>query len=75
MCINQNIIGAVKSWQENADWSVTVDENDDPNKKFFFDELGGKELSIKHSNNTKLKLCELARFNSLEICLPMKVSI
>ncbi|CAH8585309.1 mediator complex subunit Med20 [Schistosoma haematobium] len=74
MCINQNIIGAVKSWQENADWSVTVDENDDPNKKFFLDELSGKELSIKHSNNTKLKLCELARFNSLETCLPMKYS-
>ncbi|XP_018651942.1 hypothetical protein Smp_042770 [Schistosoma mansoni] len=72
--IHQKLIGAVKSWQENADWSVTIDENDDLYKKVFLDELNRKELSIKRSNNTKLKLCELARFNSLEIRLPMKYS-
>ncbi|CAH8590513.1 unnamed protein product [Schistosoma rodhaini] len=72
--INQTLIGAVKSWQENADWSVTIDENDDLYKKVFPDESNRKELLIKRSNNTKLKLCELARFNSLEIRLPMKYS-
>ncbi|CAH8516527.1 unnamed protein product [Schistosoma turkestanicum] len=74
MCLNQKLIGAVKSWQENADWSVAIDENDDPNVKISADELNSKKLTIKQSNNMKPKLHELAKLNSLEISLPMKYS-
>ncbi|KAH8870805.1 TBC1 domain family member 30 [Schistosoma japonicum] len=74
-CTNPTLIGTVQSWQENSDWSIFIDEIDDSNMKNISNDLNCKQLSInKQTNNRKVKLCELASNNGMEICLPMKYS-
>ncbi|KAK4470349.1 hypothetical protein MN116_005912 [Schistosoma mekongi] len=74
-CTNSTLIGAVQSWQENSDWSIFIDELNDSNMKNISNGLNYKQVSInKQTNNRKVKLCELASTNGMEICLPMKYS-
>ncbi|CAH8589275.1 unnamed protein product [Heterobilharzia americana] len=76
ICTDKNIIGAVRSWQEGAVWSVSIDDdnNTDVNLKSTSEELSGEDSSLRPYENRKPRLCELASFEGMHFCSPIKYS-